>query len=63
MGQALKILQVLVEIGEAVGEMIAEGLSDDEIRERLAKPDGVGQKLLDAARSRKKKIKDFVDNG
>lgn len=63
MGQAIQILQVLAEIGSAVAEMVKDGLSDEEIRERLAAPEGVGQSLIEACRTRKKKLKDFVDHG
>lgn len=59
----LKLIGAGLSLIEQVGEWIQEGLSDAEIRKRLAAPKGVAQDLIAASRTRKKKLDDFKKNG
>jgi hypothetical protein len=52
-----------LELANQVMEWIREGHSDEAIRERLADPNGAGQKLIDAARGRKKRIDEYKAEG
>lgn len=57
------LLEAVVGLARDVVQMVRDGASDEEIRQRIADPQGVGQKLIDAARGRKKRIADFVEGG
>jgi NADP-dependent 3-hydroxy acid dehydrogenase YdfG len=58
---AIQALIAASQLIREIADMVRDGLSDEDIRVRLADPSGVGQKLIDAARSRKQKIKDFKE--
>lgn len=53
---ALSILGILVRMVNEIREGVADGVSDDEIRARLADPNGVGQEILNQVRARKDKF-------
>ncbi len=53
-------------IGELIEEIeagIKQGVSEDEILDRLRKPGGVGYKLIAAMKNRGNKLDDFIANG
>ncbi len=50
-------------MAELVSEMVGDNATDEEILKRIAKPGGVAQELINAVRSRKIKLNDFVTNG
>lgn len=52
-----------IELAERVAKMIKEGMSNEEIRQRLADPNGVGEDLIRQMRRRTKRIDDFKRNG
>lgn len=62
-GQVVQIIQAAAQVAEIVAELVKEGLSDEEIRERLAAPDGVGQDLIDACKVRKTKLDNYKKTG
>jgi uncharacterized membrane protein len=59
----LSVVTESVKLIEQIIEWVHEGLSDEEIRKRLASPNGVAQNLIDAAKTRKQKLEDYVKNG
>jgi len=59
----LSVVSEGLKLVEQIVDWVHEGLSDEEIRERLAHPHGVGQNLIDAAKKRKEKLADFIRNG
>lgn len=61
--QVLTVVGAGVALVEQIVQWAHEGLSDAEIRKRIASPTGVGQQLITAAKTRKKKLDDFVKNG
>lgn len=59
----IKLLTALIPIAREVVQGVASDDSNEEILNRIAAPGGVGENLINAARVRKGKIKDFIDNG
>lgn len=58
---ATKILSSALSVAQTIADMVSQGASDEEIKKRLADPNGVGKELLAAIKTRKKKLEDFVD--
>lgn len=63
MANPLTIVGASLALVDKIAEWVHEGLSDKEIRKRLADPKGVGQDLISATRRRKKKLDDFKKDG
>jgi len=59
----LSVVSEGIRLVEQIVDWIHEGLSDEEIRQRLASPTGVAQHLIDAAKHRKQKLEDYIRNG
>lgn len=57
---ALGIASAAAPLIEKIAGWIAEGLSDDEIRKRLADPDHVGDDMLARIRARAKRGSDLL---
>lgn len=58
--KALAIAKPLI---ETIIDMIGQGISDEEIRKRIAEPGGVGEKLIADLRARQSKIDSFINDG
>lgn len=63
MPSPLTVVGAGIGLVEQIVEWVHEGVSDTEIRKRLAKPTGVAQDLITAAKTRAKKIDDFKKDG
>lgn len=59
----IQILTALIPIARELLQGLERDESNEEILKRIAKPGGVGQQFLDDARSRKAKLRDFIENG
>lgn len=53
----MSVLGLLLKLVRDISEDVRNGVSDDEIRKRLADPNGVGQQILDEIRSNKSKFR------
>lgn len=62
-GQVVEIIQAAAQVAEVVAELVKDGLSDDEIRAHLSQPGSVAQDLIDACKTRKKKLSEFKEKG
>jgi hypothetical protein len=58
-----KVFEIIAQLVELIADAIKNGATDEEIRERIARPNGVGQKLIDSMRSTTRKLDDFVKKG
>ncbi len=59
----MSVISEGIRLVEQIIDWVHQGLSDEEIRERLASPTSVAQHLIDAAKQRKQKLEDFVRKG
>lgn len=59
----MKILEAVVDVVRWIVDQVRHGVSDEEIRQRMMAPGGVGEKLIAAARSRQQKLDDYIKNG
>lgn len=58
-----KVFEIIAQLVELIAKAVRDGATDEEIRERIARPNGVGQKLIDAMRSTSSKLDDYVKKG
>jgi len=59
----LPALEAAFSLVREVVQAIRDGATDEEVRARLADPGGVGQRLIDAVRSRRSRLRDYVEGG
>lgn len=57
--QVIEIIQAAAQVAGVVAQLVKDGLSDEEIRDRLSQPGSVAQDLIDACRVRKSKLDKF----
>ncbi len=58
-----EVFQFVAMLIEEITEAVRQGVSDEEIRQRIAAPNGVGDKLIKAIKARSDKFNDFIENG
>jgi hypothetical protein len=59
----LSVISEGIRLVEQILQWVHDGVSDEEIRRRLSDPAGVAQHLIDAAKTRKQKLEEFIRNG
>ena len=58
-----EVFQFVAMLIEEITEAVRQGVSDEEIRQRIAAPNGVGDKLIKSIKARSDKFNDFIHNG
>ena len=58
-----EVFQFVAMLIEEITEAVRQGVSDDEIRQRIVAPNSAGDKLIKAIKARRDKFNDFIDNG
>jgi hypothetical protein len=58
-----EVFQFVAMLIEEITEAVRQGVSDEEIRQRIAAPNSAGDKLIKAIKARGDKFNDFIDNG
>lgn len=57
------VFKALGEVFDMIVDAVRSDVPPEEIRQRLAEPGGVGEKLIAAVRQRRSKFDDFINNG
>lgn len=58
-----ELLELVTKLVTEIEEAVTNGVDDEEILDRLKRPGSVGRKLIDAIKSRRSKLDDFIANG
>lgn len=59
----MNVWSAVLKLLEQIAQWVHEGLSDDEILERLRRPGSAGRHLLAAVRRGRRKIDDYIARG
>lgn len=59
----ISIINAGLSVVQEIVQLVRQGFNEEQIRERLADPKGVGKKLYDAIRARRLAIEEYKKHG
>jgi len=58
-----EIFQFVAMLIEEITDAVQQGVSDEDIRQRITAPNSAGDKLIKAIKARGDRFRDFIENG